>query len=152
MDTKGLMFSFLLIALFIISVISFGVNFAVEHETNQSILDDSRINALYTGVNETIFDYNDIGVYQESNDSLTSFNQDDPSATGTASSILFSAVTSVGKSIMSIANSIFGVTLEPLLKLLGLPREVRVVVGVILSTILVFLVTLLAWKLYRQGQ
>lgn len=151
MNTKAIMVSFLVISLFIISFISFGVNFAQENDLTTTIRNDSRIDAIYTGVNDTIFDYNGKGVYQESNSSQTSFNQDDPTLTGTTSSILFSAVTTVGKSIMSIANSIFGVTLEPLLKALGLPREVRVVVGTILATILVFLVTLLAWKLYRQG-
>lgn len=152
-DIKEYVVGFLIIALFIISLLSFGINMGTEHNSTININEDSRINLIYSGVNSTIYDHQDSGSLQEeANSTLEGFNQEDPEGTG-SDGIFFSTVTSVGKSIMGVALGVFDAVWDPLLKIV-LPnsREVRQVISVVLSTALLFVVALLAWKLYRTGK
>lgn len=153
MGVKEFLFGFMFLAIFVIAIISFGYSFASEHNTTVGILNDSNARLLYSGVNSTIYSFDSGGSIQlEANDSLTAFNQEDPTESTGSDGVLFRTITAVGKSIMSIGNSIFTVVWNPLLKMV-LPnsREVRQVISVILTTMMLFLITLLAWRLYRTG-
>jgi hypothetical protein len=54
---------------------------------------------------------------------------------------------------MGVAFAIFDAIWDPILKII-IPNssEIRRVISVVLSTILLFLVALLAWRLYRVGE
>lgn len=153
MGAKDYLVGFAVIALFVIALISFGVNMGTENNSTVNINDDSRINSIFSGVNSTVYNYGDGETLQEeANSSLESFNEEDPAGSG-ADGIFFSAVTAVGKSIMGVAFAVFDAIWSPLLKIV-IPNspEIRAVVAVVLSTILLFLMTLVAWKLYRTGE
>lgn len=154
LDIKDYLVGSILIGVFIIALISFGIHAANENDASVSINDNDHINSIFTGVNSTIYGYggDDSSLQEEANSTVEGFNKEDPEGSG-SDGIFFSTVTAVGKSIMGITFRIFDVVWSPLLKIL-LPnsKEVRQVLSVMLSAIFMFLVMLLAWKLYRVGQ
>lgn len=155
MEMKNMMISFLAFALFTIALINFAVEIGTENNANHILTENNTpMSSIYEGVNETIYDYEDRGLQTEANASFESFNEDDETTgvLGTITDFFISSLLAVGKSIMGIANTIFEVTFSPILNALGLPEEVASVVGVIVSTIMLFTVILLAWSLYRTGR
>lgn len=154
MDIKDLL-GMLLVGLFLVAFITFGVNMGQEHDADINIDNNSIINDLSVDTSETIgIDDTDDNLGLTANATLSGFNEED--VTGTASDgIFFSVVTSVGKTLMGWANAVFNVIWDPLLKLV-LPgdgaREVRQAISIVLSAILSITLALLAWKLYRTGQ
>jgi hypothetical protein len=152
MKMKDYLIGFLVVALFIIAFISFGIEMGDEHSASVNLNNDSRINTLYSGVNATVYNYDGGSIQSEGNSTLEGFNAEDPSGAG-SDGIFFSTVTAVGKSIMGVAFAIFDAIWDPILKII-MPNspEIRRVISVVLSTILLFLVTLLAWRLYRIGE
>jgi len=155
MNFKNLAISFMVFALFTIALISFGVNFGTENDAVILITDNnSPMKTIYTGVNDTISNYNSQGIYKEANDSFNSFN--DNSGTGgilgSITEFFIKGILTVGKGIMGIANGIFNVTFAPILKALGIPNGIGMVIGAIISSILLFSVVLMAWRLYRSGE
>lgn len=159
MDAGKLIISSLVFVLFIIAFVNFGVNFGNENDAQMLITDntsagDSAIKTIYESVNDTLYNYDDKGFYDTANESYNAFNED--SGTGGAVSSIteffVNGILSVGKGIMGIGSVIFSVTFAPILKGLGVPNEISKVVGGIISGILLFLITLMAWKLYRTGQ
>lgn len=154
MEIRQLIVGMLVFSLFLITFISFGVNMGQENDAEKTIIsDNSPLKSVYTGVNETILDYDDRGLQSKANDSFSSFYEEDETS-GTMGSItdfFISSILGVGKAIAGVANTIFNVTLNPLMKALGLNADIARVVGVVLSTIMMFTLILLAWKLYRLG-
>lgn len=154
-DIKTIIVSFLIFALFGISLISFGVNFGTENEADVLITDNnSAINTIYEGINDTIFDYKGVGLQEQANSSFSSFNSDSETSgiLGTISDFFINTLLGVGKAIMGIGNTIFSVTFSPILSALGIPQPIASIIGIIISTIMLFTMVLLAWRLYRTGQ
>jgi len=150
-NIKDYVLGFLAIALFIVAFLSFGIEMGNEHSAGVNLENDSRVSVLYSGVNSTIYDYEDGETLQEeANSTLSGFNAEDPSGTG-SDGIFFSTVTAVGKSIMGVAFGVFDSIWNPILKVIIPSREIRTVISVVLSTMLLFISILLAWKLYRVG-
>lgn len=144
----------LVFSLFVITFISFGVNFAEENNANQTIIDDnSPLKTIYENVDSTLKDYDDQGIQQSANDSFGSFYEEEETSgiIGSITDFFIRSILGVGKTIAGIANTIFEVTLNPLLKTLGIQSEIARVIGIVLSTIMMFTLILLAWKLYRLG-
>lgn len=154
MEINKILISFLVFALFGIAFISFAVTFGGENNAEVLITDNnSAIQTIYEGINDTIYNYDDGSLQDKANDSFTSFNTDTGTTgiLGTISDFFISTLLSVGKSIMGVANAIFNVTFSPILKALGIPNNIAQVIGIIVSTIMLFTMVLLAWKLYRTG-
>lgn len=154
MDIKDLL-GMLLVGLFLVAFITFGVNIGQEHDAEVNINNNSIINDLSVETSETIgIDDSDNNWAKTGNETLEGFNQED--VTGTASDgIFFSVVTSIGKTLMGWANAVFNVIWGPILKLVipgSEAREVRQAISIVLSAILSITLTLLAWKLYRTGR
>lgn len=145
--TKGIIISFLLIGLFSVALISFGINFANENDAPINIQNDSRISNLYSGVNSSI------RVQSEAETTTSAFNEDDTAGDNIITDLIFSTIAGVGKTIMSATNSIYDATLEPLLKIIfPNSREVRAIVGTVLTSILLFTIVLLVWQLIKTGK
>jgi len=149
---KGMYIAFMFIALFAISIISFGYNLAIENDSNRTIMGDSRISNLYSGINSTIHTHEGEGIQSEANTSLYNFNKQDPTEGTETEGLFFSVITGIGRSVMSVVISLYDATLDPVLRATGIPRQIRIVIGSILTSILLFVVVLLAWRLYRTGE
>lgn len=159
MEAGKIIISTMVFILFIVAFVNFGVNFGNENDASFLITDNdsagnSAIKIIYTGVNDTLYNYADKGLYKEANESYGSFNEDSGTG-GVISSItefFIKGILKVGKSIMGITNVIFNVTFAPILAGIGIPNEIASVIGIIISSILLFSIVLMAWKLYRTGQ
>lgn len=149
MDLGKYITGFLVFGLFVVALISFGVNIGTENSADKLITDNSSaISTIYSGVNRTIYASN-----QNASDNFDAFNQPAEN-TGVLSSIsefFISSILSIGSTIMSVANALFGVTFLPLLKAIGLPTQVARIVGIVVSMILLWALILMGWKLYRTG-
>lgn len=145
--TRQIIVGFAVIALFTFAFISFAVNFQTEWGANQSILDDSRISSMYSGVNSSIA-YSD-SISRQYSDTL--YNETDPAQKGTATSILFGGIVAIANAFTGTATRVFSAIFAPLLSALGLPQEAAVIVGTVFSVIFLIVTILLAWKLLRQG-
>jgi len=155
MDIGKLVTSLLVFALFGIALISFGVNFANENDAGVLITDnDSAISTIYTGINNTLYTYDDMGLEAKANESVSSFNEDSGTSKvlGVVSEFFIGTLLVIGKTISGISNAIFNVTFSPILKGLGIPNGIAKVIGGIVAVIMSFSLILLAWKLYRVGQ
>lgn len=151
METQNIIISVLLSVLFIIAFISFGIHFGSEHNAPINIKNDSRINVLYSGMNDTIYKYDNKGLQSTANDTSSTFDEED-TAGEKISEYIFSSILGVGKSIMGVINHIADAIMDPLLKII-FPNspEVRSVIGTILITIIMFLMVLLTWKMIKTG-
>ena len=151
METKNVITSILLVVLFIIAFISFGINFADEQNAPVNINNDSRVNTLYSGMNDTVYDYDDKGLQSTANDTSSTFDEED-TAGEKISEFIVSAILGVGKSIMSVISHISDAIMDPLLKIV-FPNspEVRSVIGTILMTIIMFIIVLLTLKMIKVG-
>jgi hypothetical protein len=123
-----------------------------EHSASVNLNNDSRINTLYSGVNATVYNYDGGSIESEGKSTLEGFNAEDPSGAG-SDGIFFSTITAVGKSIMGVAFAIFYEIWDPILGII-MPNspEIKGVISAVLSTTLLFIVALLAWRLYRVGE
>ncbi len=145
-NTRKLIVGFIVIGLFAFAFLSFAINFQQEWRGDSDILNDTRLNALYTGINGT-FSTN-FETAEQFDDTLY---QEDVSEQGRTTSILFAGVTGIARAFTGIAANMFNAIFGPLLNALGLPQQAAVIVGAVLSTIFLIVTILLAWKLLRQG-
>jgi hypothetical protein len=153
MEMKGFMVSFILIGAFTIAVIMFGMKFGQENATPINIINNSEVYSLYSDTNDTIYKYGQKGVQDISSDvKNNTINEEDPSTGTFISDFVLSSIKALFGAITGIGSAIFEVTWDPLLKLLGLPLDVRILVGTVVTTILMFIISLLIWKLVKQGQ
>jgi len=150
MELNKVITGFLVFALFGIAFINFAVNFGTENDAGILITDNnSAISTIYEGINRTTYNAQDTA-----NESFSTFNKDSGTGGGVLGSIsdfFIKGIIFVVGSITGIANGIFNVTFAPILKAMGIPNPIAVVVGGIVSTIMLFTMVLLAWKLYRTG-
>jgi len=143
---RQIVIAFVVIGLFAFAAISFGVNYQQEWNSNQSILDDSRISSIYGGVNST-FKTSSVTV----NDSSDTLYEESPKESGTVANLLFGGIVGIARGFTGIASQFFNAIFGPLLSLLGLNGELAIVVGAVLSTILGITLAFLVWRLLRRG-
>lgn len=151
---KQIITGLLVFALFVIMFISFGVHFAEENNAEQTIVDDnSPLKTIYEEVNTTIKDYDGRGLQDTANQSFGSFYEEEETSgtIGRITDFFIRSILGVGKTVAGVSNTIFEITLNPILKALGIQSEIARVIGIVLSTIMMFTLILLAWKLYRLG-
>jgi len=154
MEAKGIIIGVLLVALFSIAFISFGINFGLEREAEINIANDSRINVLYTNLNDSIYNYDDSGdtIQETANGTTSAFNQDDTTGSSIISDFIISSIVGVGKTLMGVVMVVSDIILDPVLSLvLPAAPEVRRIVGIILATILMFVLVLITWRLIKVG-
>ena len=154
MEAGKIVTGFLVFGLFVIALISFGVNFATENNANTLITDNnSAISYIYSNVNDTLHNYNDGTIQENANSSFNSFNQDE--GTSGAGSVIgdffVKTILGVGKLVLGISNALFNATFAPILKAIGIPTGIAKVILGFITTIMLLTMTLLAWKLYRTG-
>ena len=146
MKAVNLITGIMIVGLFIVAMISFGINFQSENNANVNINQDSRVGKLYSNINKT---FNDIS--EQAGSSQQALNQEDKSITGYISDIAFSSIRAVGSTIMSGSQKMFGFILYPILSMLGLQNEIIAVISTVLTAIFIIIVSLLIWKLFKQG-
>ena len=154
MEMRDYVIGFILVGLFAISLIAFGINLAEENSTGISISDDTQINSLYSGINDTIYDYNNEGSIQEkANSSYNKIKGENP-IIGAAQNLFFASISFVAGSVSGISYALFGNILAPVLNII-IPGEdgaqIRGVILIVISTIMMLSLALLVWKLYRTG-
>lgn len=149
LGTRQIIVMFLIVGLFAFSFISFGINFQDEFNADQNsrILDDTRVKAIYDGVNST---------FSSSRNTVNTFNSTitDPGAVeegGDFGGVLFKPIVSITRAFTGIATGMFDVILGPILNALNIPEEAQRIVGTVLATIFLIVTIFLAWKLFRQG-
>jgi len=147
MNMRNFVIGFMIIALFSFAFISFGINFQEEWGANKSIANDPHLSNLYDGVNKSIQ-----SGYGTADNQKGTLYEEDPTQTGEVSSLLFAGVSAIASAFTGIANATFGAIVTPLMKALGLPRDIAAIVGTVLSSIFLITVVLLGWKLMRQGE
>lgn len=152
MEMKDFVISFLVIGLFIIAIIAFGINLGEENSSSISIENDSRISNLYSGVNDTFYNYDGDGttIQGEANESYGAITSENP-VTEAISDIFFASIGFVAKSISGVSYALFGSIFDPLLKIIIPQDEPRRIVLMVLSSLLLTVFALLIWKLYRTG-
>lgn len=151
-EARDYIVGFLLIALFSIAFISFGITFAQNQNSNINIANDTRINTLYTELNDSIYNYDSSGSVQTvANSTLDSYDTKD-TAGETIAEFVFKGIIGVAKTILGVVNVFYEATLEPVLSLV-LPgnQGVKKLLGVMLTTILLFVMVLVAWRLVKNG-
>lgn len=139
--------SFVVIALFAFAFISFAVSFQTNWGSDAPIQNNSQIDTIYSGVNESI--RNSQGSAQERNGTLY---QEDPSQAGDVSSLIFGGVSAIAQTFTGIAYDIFGAIFGPVINALGLPEQATVVLGSVITTIFLISIVLLGWQLLRTGR
>ena len=155
MGAKEIMITSLILTLFVFAFISFGVNFANETESALSVTNDSRINSLYSGVNDSIFadSYNGKSLQETANETKDDFDNEDTSGiTNFITDKLADVIKGSAKIVMSIVYVGYDAILDPLLSII-FPNspQVRQTIGVILTSILLFVVTFAIWRLIKTG-
>lgn len=154
MDAKEVFVSSALIVLFAISFISFGINFTVEQDSPVSINNDSRINTLYSNLNETIYNYEDGKTIQEAaNESQGFLDSGEETLGDKIVEFIGEGIKGIAKGLMSGINVISNATIDPLLRLV-LPNspDAREVIGLILTSIILTTMLFVAWSLYKTGK
>jgi len=139
-NTKSFVISSLLIGLFAIALVSFGVKIAENNNANQTILDNEAISSGYTSINS----------------SLAKSQTDFENQSGTFFSeapiigeigIILTSIVNVGKVITGTARGIYDLTIGMIFSTFGINN---IVLTVITSIILITIV-LIVWRTYRSG-
>lgn len=148
MDIRKLMTSFLMVALFIIAIISFGVNIAQDNDAEKTIMEDTTVSTIYNGTHEVI------GSSANSSEAAagTLLNSSDSFLGEVAADFIIPSIKAVALNLFGAVTDIFGVILNPLMNLLGLPEEITSVISAVMIAIFTFTIVLLIWKLWKQGK
>lgn len=147
MEMRKIVTSFILVALFIIAIIGFAVNVAEDNNAENVVTEDSRVSTMYENVQDAL----DSGQETSSKSGQPMLNSSDSSFTEATADFLISSIKAVALGAFGTVNTIFGSVASPLINMLGLPKEVRPVIVTVISSIFMFTMVLLIWKLYKQG-
>ena len=138
---RNLIVSFILISLFFFALLSFGINLAINNSSNQSILDNNVINTAFGNLSTQIGTINSTAATQ-----LNATQQEAPQQP-TGDFTLTGVIGSVWKFAGIITGS-FNLIFVAAATILGIPVEVLIVLGGILSIMII----LLAWRVFKAGE
>lgn len=145
MGFKEIFIGFVLIGVFSISLINFGVLIAQENDSDKSILDDSRINSAYTGLNNSYKTFQN-----DANESLASFNQDSTSTS--TGFLLLGSIINAGKVFTTMIVGTFNIVTTLIFgTLFGNSPAAALIFGVF-SAILFFLIIFSLWRVFKSGE
>lgn len=136
---RELIISFILVALFSISIIAFGVNLASEHSANTTITDNPEILSVYNSLNESI------GTSKTTTSGAMNASESDLPEIGDSLVItsIWTSVLNFGGVIKAVGNTV-----------LRLPYSIGVppIALTAIITILGITIILLGWKAIRSGE
>lgn len=141
MEFRDLFIAFTLVALFMFCMISFSINLSSDNEANSSIISHPIINDTYSKLEANLSTFRATAEGQRGG-----FESELPSA-GFGELIIF-AVIGAGKILTESVVALFNIVFGSLSSVIGISP---IVIGVFTS-ILLFTLIFLAWKLYKQGQ
>jgi hypothetical protein len=141
---KSLMISMVLVGLFVFATINFGIIFASENDSNQSIGDHPSIANLSIGVNDSLRGFDD-----DISGGKSSFISDIPVI---GDSLVILAAASVWKTFVTLPKVMFDLTFGTISEVIfgngaGGFGLVFIVIGSIVVAVLIFY----AWKWIRSG-
>ena len=141
-DFKDMWVSFALVGLMVFGIFAFVINFQIENGISNTILNDStsNISDTYYSLNETMSEYEQTARLQKQ-----AFDSDSPLyGIGV---LVFNTILSSGKIFGGMIISIFNIIIVLPLKYLGIPPIVTGIIG----AILIVVITLKLWNLYKVG-
>ena len=140
MNFKGLLISAVLISVFVIAIISFGINLSANNETNVSITDEPKLTALTEVLEENI-----ISSRETTDASWTGIGGSAPSET---SDLGIVEITSLAAALPRFAWTMFITIMDLLAAVLHVP--VSILYG--LTTILLIVIFTSIWSFIRSGK
>jgi len=141
MEFRKVWISFVLIGLFVFALLSFIVQFQSDNEQEENILGNSIINETFKNLETNLSNFSSTSQSQKDN-----FESEVPS-TSFGSLIIFSIVSS-GKIFSGLLIGIYNILIILPASIFGVSQ---VVIGVA-SSVLVFSIILLLWRLYKTGE
>tara|TARA_R100001530_G_scaffold136140_1_gene115444 strand:+ start:144 stop:596 length:453 start_codon:yes stop_codon:yes gene_type:complete len=145
--TRQIVIAFVLIATFAFALISFGINIQNEWTGSSNLLQDSRINNLYTGVNSTLKTANT----QANGSAGTLYGEAEETKATFFERVILGPMKSIAQGFTNTASSLFNVLTAPLVRGLNLPQGLANFFGAVLATIFGIVTVFLAWRLFKQG-
>ena len=137
-----LFITFALIGIFILCMVNFGVQMALDNESNNSILDNAQINESFgSGLRANLSSFQG-----KSEAERGIFEKDNPKVG--AGFFMLDAIMGAGRIFTGMIVGVFNLILMPLETIIGIDKAI---LGVIISILLVSLV-LLAWRVYKAGE
>lgn len=139
-EFKDAIINTVLISVFIVALIAFGTQIAIDNNANHTILEKSSINKIYGTLNETI-----IGGAKNSTAAHTNLGQDVPTE-GSDLSLL--AIPRIAVSLPKILFNVFDAIGDMLEESIGLPK----IALYALTTIIVVIIIAVGISLIRAGK
>ncbi len=133
--------NFALLGLFVLAFISFNVTVQENNDVTDTIRSNSVINSTYVDLDSELGQYQAKGQNQ-------SENQDDENPLAQDGSLIFFTIKNTGSVIKGMVNGVYNVIIVIPGQILGFPE---LVMGV-MTAILMILLTLAAWRLYKAGE
>ncbi len=144
LDFRNLVINSLLLGLFIFGIFVFSFTMAFENGLDPVLLQDELVNRTFANLSTTL-----IGGQGSAEDQRTNFESEIPTV-GT-DSFLFESVISSGKTFSSAMSVVGNIAISFVIRSLGLNEGNGFVIFSVFITIIVILIILLAWKIYKTG-
>lgn len=143
MNFKSIVIGSLLTGLFIVALILFSVQFSIDNNTSTSLMNYEPINRSLVSINSTLSS-------SQSTAENASHSLQEESATPilTALGFFFRSILNAGNVFMNVVIGLFGSIFSLAGETLGIPG---IVIGVLTAIVLVMLI-LSAWRVYRAGE
>lgn len=138
---RELVIGMILVGLFFIATVNFGINLAADNGKNSTLLNDSTLNQTYVDTQSNLY-----SAYDSSNASRTSFETEDVKAT--SDNLVLSTIKGVGTAFGSTSVGLYNVLFGFAGDVLGIPSIILSTFATILTMVIVFY----AWRLYRAGE
>ena len=132
--------SFMLIGLVIFSLFAFGVNFQEENNVENKFIEESLMNDTYSNLRT------DLGSLRDKNQAQKTLFESENPTSGFGSILLFSIVSS-GKVFNGMIVGLFNTLIKLPVAFLGLDP----VIVSVLSTILILIIIIGLWVMYKLG-
>jgi len=139
-DFKGFLITFILLSMFIVALINFGVQFADDTQSSKSLIDHPSISVLNSTVTANLS--NAQGLAQGQRDNV---EKDTPII---AFDFLLSSIVGTWRIFNSVTFNIINVVADISHNVLGVPP---IIIGAVLSIMLITVIYL-GWKMIKTGQ
>lgn len=133
--------SWVLLGLFVVSMIAFTIGIQEKNGLESTIGNDSIINSSYVSLTNTLSESTDTA-----NSSKTAFESDIEPQTSFGD-LVFVSILGVGKTITGMIIGVYNILFVLPTTKLGIPKLITNV----LSTLIIMTLVLMAWRVYRSG-
>lgn len=138
-EFKNFTISTLLVALFIVSMIAFGAQIALDNNSNSTILQDPNINSTFQLLNDNLTKFQGLAQNQS--------KAQDETKPIALFDFLFESIIGTGKVLKAAFKNIYNLTFGLIGTTLGIPPVALATFTAIILLIMIFL----AWKLFKTG-